>query len=103
MKQIKFQSRTERVLRTTYIVMYAFWSNTELNPVFQSTGTPVPFRIPAESGRNVPPRCWYTEIPTMASRRRDAIVGISVYQQKCMTRFDGKYVRFMNDAQTPLP
>ena len=40
-------------------------------------------------------------MPTMASRCRDAIVGISVYQQNCMTRFDGKYVRFMYDAQTP--
>jgi len=53
MKQIKFRSRTERVLRTTYIVMYAFWSNTELVPVFQITETLVPARIPAESGRNV--------------------------------------------------
>jgi len=56
MKQIKFRSRTEHVLRTTYIVMYAFRSNTELLPVFQSTGNLVPFGIPAESGRNVPPR-----------------------------------------------
>ena len=56
MKQIKFRSRTERVLRTTYIVMYAFRSNTELVPVFQSTGTRVLFGIPAESGQNVPPR-----------------------------------------------
>jgi hypothetical protein len=56
MKQTKFRSRTERDLRTTYIVMYAFRSNTELIPVFQSTGTLVPFGIPAESGRNVPPR-----------------------------------------------
>jgi len=37
----------------------------------------------------------------MASQCRDAIVGISVYQQKCMTRSDGKYVRFMHGAQTP--
>ena len=43
-------------LRTTYIVIYAFRSNTELVLVFQSTGTLVPFGIPAESGRNVPPR-----------------------------------------------
>jgi hypothetical protein len=28
------------------------------------------------------------------TQNRDAIVGISVYQQKCMTRFDGKYVLF---------
>jgi hypothetical protein len=35
--------------------MYAFWSNTELIPVFQSTGILVPFRILAESGWNVPP------------------------------------------------
>ncbi len=55
MKQIKFRSRTERVLRTTYVVMYAFRSKTELVPVFQSTGTLVPFGILAESGRNVPP------------------------------------------------
>jgi hypothetical protein len=55
MKQIKFRSRTERVLRTACIVMYAFRSNTELVPVFQSTGTLVPFGILAESGRNVPP------------------------------------------------
>jgi len=52
----KFRSRTERVLRTTYVVMYAFRSKTELVPVFQSTGTQVPFGIPAESGRNLPPR-----------------------------------------------
>ena len=45
MKQIKFRSRTERVLRTAYIVLYAFRSNTELVPVFQSTGTLVPFGI----------------------------------------------------------
>jgi hypothetical protein len=32
MKQIKFRSRTERVLRTTYVVMYAFQSKTELIP-----------------------------------------------------------------------
>ena len=56
MKQIKFRSRTERVLRTSYVVMYAFRSKTELVPVFQSTGTLVPFGIPAESGRNVQPR-----------------------------------------------
>ena len=31
MKQIKFRSRTERVLRTTYVVMYAFRSKMELN------------------------------------------------------------------------
>jgi len=35
--------------------MCAFRSNTELVPVFQSTGTLAPFGIPAESGRNVPP------------------------------------------------
>ena len=35
--------------------MYALWSKTELVPVFQSTGTLVPFGIPAESSRNVPP------------------------------------------------
>jgi hypothetical protein len=34
MKQIKFRSRRERVLHTTYIVMYAFQSM-ELVPVFQ--------------------------------------------------------------------
>jgi hypothetical protein len=57
MKQIKFRSRTtESVLRTASIVMYAFRSNTELDPVFQSTGTLVTFGIPAESGWNVPPR-----------------------------------------------
>ena len=39
----------------------------------------------------------------MALRGRDAVVGISVYSQKCMTRSDGKYVRFMYDAQTPPP
>ncbi len=39
MKQIKFRSRTGHVLRTTYVVMYAFRSNTELIPVFHSTGT----------------------------------------------------------------
>jgi hypothetical protein len=58
MKQIKFRSRRERVLCTMYIVMvlYAYFrSNTELVPVFLSTGTLVPFGIPAESGRNVPP------------------------------------------------
>ena len=55
MKQIKFQSRTERVLRSTYVVMYAFWSKKELVPVFQSNGTLVPFGIPAESGPNVQP------------------------------------------------
>jgi hypothetical protein len=55
MMQIKFRSRTELVLCTTYIERYAFWSNTELVRVFQSTGTLVPFGIPAESGRNVPP------------------------------------------------
>ena len=54
MKQIKFRSRTKHVLRTTYVVMYAFWSNTELVPVFHSTGTLVLFGIPTESGRNVP-------------------------------------------------
>jgi hypothetical protein len=27
-------------------------------------------------------------MPTMASRFRDAMVGIFVYQQKCMTRFE---------------
>ena len=48
----------ERVLRNTYIVIYAFRSNTELVPVFQSTGTLVPFRFPAESDRNVPPRMF---------------------------------------------
>jgi hypothetical protein len=37
--------------------MYAFRSNTELVPVFQITGTLVPFGIPLESCRNVPPRC----------------------------------------------
>jgi len=38
----------------------------------------------------------------MASRRRDAIVGIvSVYQQKCMIRFDGKYVRIYLGTRTP--
>ncbi len=41
--------------------MYAFWLNTELVPVFQSTGTPVPFGILAESGRNVPPRRWWED------------------------------------------
>ena len=56
MKHIKFRSRTEHVLRTTYVVMYAFRSNTELVPVFQSTRTIVQFEIPAESGRNVQPR-----------------------------------------------
>ena len=56
MKQIKFRSRTEHVLRTTYIVMYAFQSKMELVLVFQSTGTLVPTGIPAESGRNVQPR-----------------------------------------------
>jgi hypothetical protein len=45
----------EHVLHTTYIVMYAIRTNAELVPVFQSTGTLVPFGIPAESGRNVPP------------------------------------------------
>jgi hypothetical protein len=35
--------------------MYAFWSKTELVPVFQSTGTLVLNGIPAESGRNVQP------------------------------------------------
>jgi len=43
MKHIKFRSRTKRVLYTTYIVMYAFRSNTELVLVFQSTGTLVLF------------------------------------------------------------
>ncbi len=66
MKQIKFRSRMERVLRTMYIVMYAFRSNTELAPVFQSTGTLVPFEIPAESGRNVPP-CLHGEVHQPAS------------------------------------
>jgi hypothetical protein len=47
--------RTECVLRTTYAVMYAFRSNTELVPVFQSTRTLVPAGILAESSRNVPP------------------------------------------------
>ena len=61
MKQIKFWSRTGLVLCTMYIVMYAFRSNMELVPVFQSTGT----LVPAESGRNVPPsprgvRRWST-------------------------------------------
>ena len=42
-------------LCTTYIVMNAFLSNTELIPFFQSTGTLVPLGIPAESGQNVPP------------------------------------------------
>ena len=37
----------------------------------------------------------------MASRNRDAIVGIFVYQQKWMTRFNRKYVWFVYDAQTP--
>ena len=55
MKQIKFRSRTERVLHTTYIIMHAFRSNTELVRVFQSTGALVPFGIPGESGRNVQP------------------------------------------------
>ena len=56
MKKIKFRSRTERVLRTsTYIVMYAFRSKTELVPVFQSPGTLVLTGIPAESGRNEQP------------------------------------------------
>ena len=35
--------------------MYAIRSNTELIPVFQSTGTLDLFGIPAKSGRNVPP------------------------------------------------
>ena len=35
--------------------MYAIRTNAELVLVFQSTGTLVPFGIPAESGRNVPP------------------------------------------------
>ena len=42
-------------------------------------------------------------MPTMASRRLDAVVGISVYLQKCMTQSNGKYVWVMYDAQTPLP
>ena len=54
------RSRMDRVLRTTYIVIYAFQSNTELVLVFQSTGTLVPFGILAESGRNVPPRAYET-------------------------------------------
>ena len=37
-----------------------------------------------------------TEMPTMASRRRDAIVGISVYQQKqCTTYLEAKYIKSM--------
>ena len=60
MKQIKFQSRTELVLRTKYIVMYAFRSNTELVLVFQSTGNLVPFGFSAESGRNVHPSFYLT-------------------------------------------
>ena len=52
MKQIKLRSRTERVLRTTtYVVLYAFQSKTELTSVFQRTGTLVPFGIPEESNR----------------------------------------------------
>jgi hypothetical protein len=35
--------------------MYAFQSNTEHVPVFLSAGNLVLIRIPAESGRNVPP------------------------------------------------
>ena len=38
------------------MVLYAYFrSNTELVPVFLSTGYLVPFGIPAESGHNVPP------------------------------------------------
>jgi len=42
-----------------HVVMYAFRSNMELVPVFQSAGNLVPIGIPAESGRNVPPSCRY--------------------------------------------
>ena len=63
----------ERVLRTTYVIMYAFQSKTELVPVFQSTETLVPFRIPAESGRNVPPSCqrwqWAAVVVGCSARR----------------------------------
>jgi hypothetical protein len=43
--------------------MYAFRLNTELVPVFQSTGTLVPSGILAESGQNVPPRSTQTSPP----------------------------------------
>ena len=72
MKQIKLRSRMERVLRTLYIVMYAFRSNKELFPGFQGTGTLVPFGIPAESGRNVQPRPE-RGIKSQSSRARSPI------------------------------
>ena len=68
MKQIKFWSRTGLVLCTMYIVMYAFRSNMELVPVFQSTGTLVPFRFPAGSDRNVPPRMFVGGVVLMLDR-----------------------------------
>jgi hypothetical protein len=85
MKQIKFRQRTECVLPTLYVGMYAFRPNTELVPVFQSAGNLVPIGIPAESDRNVPPR-FFLEVKS-GQKNADCVRMSKILCMHCLLAF----------------